>query len=258
MKILIIEDEPYAQQELLRLMKKTERAFELLDLIDSVEDSIRWFNNNTHPDLVFLDIQLADGLSFDIFRDIKLKSAVIFITAFDEFAIKAFELNSIDYLLKPVKIEALESALDKFDKIKRDLSPQNAGIKEEQLQEVIKLMSSKNYKSRILIKLGDQIKSIDINDIAYFKADDNIVFVFKNDGSKYIVDNTLEQLEGTLDPMRFFRLNRTFIASFPSIKKVSKYFNSRLLIEIEPREEEEAAVLISRAKAKEFVEWLDQ
>ena len=256
MKIVIVEDEPFAQQELLRLIKKTGREFELLALIDSVEDSINWFSKNPHPDLVFLDIQLGDGVSFDIFSDIELKSAVIFTTAYDEFAIRAFELNSIDYLLKPVKIEALEAAINKFEKMKRNMSSENAGFNEEQLQQVIKLMSSKNYKNRFLIRLGDQIKSIDINDIAYFKADDNVVFLLAKDGHKYIIDNTLEQLEGMLDPGRFFRLNRTYIVAFSSIKKVSKYFNSRLLVELEPQAEEQ--VLVSRARAKALLEWLDQ
>jgi len=256
MKIVIVEDEPFAQQELLRLIKKTGREFKLLAVIDSVEDSINWFSKNIHPDLVFLDIQLADGLSFDIFSEIELKSAVIFTTAYDEFAIRAFKLNSIDYLLKPVKLEALEAAINKFEKMKRDMSSEKAGFNEEQLQQVIKLMSSKNYKNRFIIRLGDQIKSIDINETAYFKAEDNVVFLLKNDGHKYIIDHTLEQLEDMLDPGKFFRLNRTFVVAFSSIKKVSKYFNSRLLVELEPPEEEK--ILVSRARAKALLEWLDQ
>ncbi len=256
MKIAIIEDEPYAQQELLRLINKSGREFECLALIDSVEDSIQWFSNNEHPDLVFLDIQLADGLSFDIFHEIDLRSAVIFTTAYDEYAIKAFELNSIDYLLKPVKAEALEAALNKFEKMKMDMSSGQSGINEEHLQKVIQLMSAKNYKNRFLIKIGDQIKSISIEEVAYFKAEDNIVFLVGNNGHKYIIEHTLEQVEGMLDPGRFFRLNRSFIVAFSSIKKVSKYFNSRLLVELEPREEEK--VLVSRARAKKFLDWLDQ
>lgn len=256
MKILIVEDEPFAQQELIRLLKKTGKEFELLDTLDSVEDSIEWFSKNIHPDLVFLDIQLADGLSFDIFAEIELKSAVIFTTAYDEFAIRAFELNSIDYLLKPVKLEALESALEKYEKMKKNMAVGQTGFNEEQLQQVINLMSSKNYKSRMLIRVGDQIKSIDMKDVAYFRADDNVVFVHAHDGSKYIVDHTLEQLEGLLDPKSFFRMNRTFMVAFPSIKKVSKYFNSRLLIELMPSTEEQ--VLVSRARAKDFLEWMDQ
>ncbi len=256
MKIVIVEDEPYAQQELLRLLEKSGKDFECLARIDSVEDSIDWFSSNPHPDLVFLDIQLADGLSFDIFNEIELKSAVIFTTAFDEYAIKAFELNSIDYLLKPIKAEALQLALNKYDKMKENMSSGQTGINEKQLQQLIQQMSLKNYKHRFLIRIGEQIKSIDIADTAYFKAEDNVVFLTAKDGHHYIIDNTLEQLDGMLDPGSFFRLNRGYIVSFSSIKKVSKYFNSRLLIELDPPEEEK--VLVSRAKAKEFLEWLDQ
>jgi DNA-binding LytR/AlgR family response regulator len=256
MKIIIVEDEPYAQQELIRLLNKTGRDFEVIKLLDSVEDSIEWFSKNPHPDLVFFDIQLADGLSFDIFSKIDLSSAVIFTTAYDEYAIRAFEVNSIDYLLKPVKTEALEAALGKYEKMKKDMNPDTSGISEEKIQQLLQHFSSKNYKNRFLIKLGDQIKSIDIKDAAYFKAEDNVVFLVSKDGKRHIVENTLEQIEEMLDPKIFFRLNRTFIVAFSSIRKLSKYFNSRLLVELEPPEEEE--VLVSRARAKDFMAWLDK
>ena len=256
MKIVIIEDEPYAQQELLRLIKNTGRPFELLATIDTVEDSVEWFGTHEHPDLVFLDIQLADGLSFDIFRETKLKSAVIFTTAYDEYAIRAFELNSIDYLLKPVKQDALQSALDKFDRMKKDMAVTQPGLSHDQLQELLRLVPGKTYKNRFISRLGEQIKSIDINDIAYFMAEDKVVFLVGKDGRKYIIDHTLEELNSMLDPQKFFRLNRTFFACYGCIKKVSKYFNNRLLVELEPKSEEK--VLVSRARVKEFMEWLDQ
>lgn len=256
MKIVIIEDEPFAQQELLRLIEKTSLDFELLALIDSVEESLEWFNTHPHPDLVFLDIQLADGLSFDIFREIELKSAVIFTTAYDEFAIRAFELNSIDYLLKPVKYEALEAALLKFEKMKRDMTPGKTAIDEQQLKQLLEQMTSKNYKSRFLVRLGDQIRSIEIADTAYFNAEDNVVFLVGNDGHKFIIENTLEQIEGMLDPEKFFRLSRGYIVAYSSIGKVSKYFNSRLLVELKPAAEEK--VLVSRHRVKTFMEWLDR
>jgi DNA-binding LytR/AlgR family response regulator len=256
MKIVIVEDEPYAQQELIRLLEKSGRTFEVLARIDSVEDSIKWFVNNAQPDLVFLDIQLADGLSFEIFKKIELSSAVIFTTAYDEYAIRAFELNSIDYLLKPVKPDALNAALNRYDKMKRDMSGKSSAMDEDQIYQLVKLMSTKQYKNRFMTRIGDQIKSIEISDTAYFKAEDNIVFLVGTDSRRYIIEHTLEQLEGLLDPARFFRLNRAILASFSSIKKVSKYFNSRLLIELEPQEEEK--VLVSRARAKDFMDWLDQ
>lgn len=256
MKIVIVEDEPFARQELIRLLNKTGRNYSLLATIDSVEDSIEWFEANPHPDLVFLDIQLADGLSFDIFNSIDLRSAVIFTTAYDAYAIKAFKLNSIDYLLKPVKSDALENALSKYDRMKRDLSGEGVMLGEGKLEKLMQMMGPKNYKNRFLIKIGDQIKSVEATNIAYFKAEDNVVIIVLKDGNKYIIDQTLEQLEEVLDPDSFFRLNRAYIAAIKAILKVSKYFNSRLLIELNPDPEEQ--VLVSRARVKEFIEWLDQ
>jgi len=256
MKIVIVEDEPYAQQELIRLLENSGRETEILARIDSVEDSIEWFSSNDHPELVFLDIQLADGLSFDIFKEIRLRSAVIFTTAYDEYAIRAFELNSIDYLLKPVKTEALEAALQKFEHMKAALGKKEDQISEDNLRKVMDMMTGKTYKNRFVTKIGDQIKSIPIEETAYFMADDNIVFLVSKDGRRHIVEYTLEQMGDMLDPSKFFRLNRTFIAEVSSIKKVSKYFNSRLVVELDPEADEQ--VLVSRAKAKEFMTWLDQ
>lgn len=256
MKIVIVEDEPFARQELIRLLNKTGRKYELLATMDSVEDSVEWFEANPHPDLVFLDIQLADGLSFDIFNSIDLRSAVIFTTAYDAYAIKAFQLNSIDYLLKPVKSDALENALAKYDKMKRDLSGEGVKLNEGKLEKLMQMMGARNYKNRFLIKIGDQIKSVETSEIAYFRAEDNVVFVVLKNGNKYIIDQTLEQLDEVLDPDTFFRLNRAYIAGIKAIIKVSKYFNSRLLIELNPGSEDQ--VLVSRARVKEFLEWLDQ
>ena len=256
MKIVIVEDEPYAQQELIRLLERSGREVELLARIDSVEESIEWFSENTHPDLVFLDIQLADGISFDIFSEIELRSAVIFTTAFDEYAIRAFKLNSIDYLLKPVKFEALEAALDKYEKMKADMGAKKERISEDSLRKVMEMMSGKTYKNRFLTKVGEQIKSVSIEDTAYFRADDNIVFLISKDGHKHIIEHTLEQLEGMLEPGRFYRLNRTFITEVSSIKKVSRYFNSRLLVELTPPATDK--LLVSRVRVPDFMKWMDQ
>lgn len=256
MKIVIVEDEAYAKQELLRLLKNTGKDFELLKSIDSVEESIKWFSNNTHPDLVFLDIQLADGKSFDIFREISLRSAVIFTTAYDEYAIRAFELNSIDYLLKPIKQEALNAALGKFERMRKEMSAGGSTWSEDKLQKILELMPARQYKSRFVSRLGDQIRSINVDEIAYFKAEDKLVFLVGADTRRYIIDHTLEELEDMLDPNKFFRLNRTFCTSFRAIIKVSKYFNNRLLIDLEPGDEEK--VLVSRARVKDFIDWLER
>lgn len=256
MKILIIEDEPFAQQELQRLLRQAGVEFELLACLDTVEDSVEWFRENPPPDLVFLDIQLADGLSFDIFKHVKLGSPVIFTTAFDEYAIKAFKLNSIDYLLKPIKPQDLKEALDKLDGLRSQFKGEAGGVDEEQIRKVVSMLSGETYKSRFLVKLGDQILAIDIEKIAYFMAEENVVFLVENSGKRYIIDHTLEKLETLVDPSRFFRLNRGYLAEIRSIRKVNKYFNSRLSIDLEPGTDDR--VLVSRKRVQAFLEWLEK
>jgi DNA-binding LytR/AlgR family response regulator len=255
MKILIIEDEPFAQQELQRLLRQAGVEFELLACLDTVEDSVEWIRENPPPDLVFLDIQLADGLSFDIFNKVKLKSPVIFTTAYDEYAIRAFKLNSIDYLLKPIKLDELKEALEKLDSLKSQFSMKAGGVNEEQIRKVVSMLSGDKYKSRFLVKLGDQIITVDAEKVAYFKAEENVVFLVESSGKRYIIDHTLESLENNVDPSRFFRLNRGYLAEIRSIKKVNRYFNSRLSIDLEPAPGER--VLVSRKRVSAFLEWLE-
>jgi len=253
MKILIIEDEPFARTELIRLLKATGREFTLLDEIDTVEDSIKWLKTHSQPELVFLDIQLADGLSFEIFRQVNVSSPVIFTTAYDEYAIKAFMVNSIDYLLKPVGQEALETALRKLDDLRSVLSPVKPWIESTQMENFLRLMK-RDYKSRILLKTGDQIRSVETEEIAYFYAEDDVVFAMQKNKSRSIVDYTLNQLEAELDPKHFYRLTRGCIARISAVKKVSKYFNSRLIVELDPPMEEK--LFVSRVNVPEFLKWL--
>jgi len=252
MKILIIEDEPLAQTELLRLLKKSGYEFQVEAMLDSVEDSVEWFRSNPEPDLVFLDIQLSDGISFEIFRKVKIKAPVIFTTAFDEYAIQAFRLNSIDYLLKPIELDALSAALDKLEAMKKNLAA-SPMLDENILIDLLQLQR-KEYKTRFVAKVGEQIKSIMIEDISYFYAEDNLVFVKCAKDERYILDHTLEQLEKDVDPKEFFRLNRTYLARINAISKVSKYFNSRLLITLDPPSEEK--ILVSRVRVPDFMEWM--
>jgi two-component system, LytTR family, response regulator LytT len=259
MKILIIEDEPFARAELVRLLKATERPFTILDQIDSVEESVAWLKTHPAPELIFLDIQLADGISFDIFRQVTVSSPVIFTTAYDEYAIRAFQLNSIDYLLKPIQPQALDNALLKLEKLQQVFSvpqvqPQPA-LDSVKLESLLKMMS-KEYKSRILLKVGDQLRSVEMSEVAYFYAEDDVVFAMLKDKKRYIVDYTLNQLETQLDPEKFFRLTRGCIAHVSSVKKVSKYFNSRLAVELDPPTEEK--LLVSRVNVPEFMKWLDR
>jgi two-component system, LytTR family, response regulator LytT len=255
MKILIIEDEPFARAELIRLLKETGRDFQLLDEIDTVRDSVAWLRSHSQPDLIFLDIQLADGLSFDIFRQVSVSSPVIFTTAYDEYAIKAFQVNSIDYLLKPVKMEALESALRKLDGMRAILGTQQS-FPDPKLMESLLRMVNRTYKTRLLLKTGDQIRSVEIEEVAYFYAEEDVVFAMLRNKSRAIVDYTLNQLENELDPKLFHRITRGCIARITAIKKVSKYFNSRLLVELDPPTEEK--LLVSRVNVPEVMRWLGE
>jgi DNA-binding LytR/AlgR family response regulator len=253
MKILIIEDEPFARVELIRLMKATGREFTLLDQIDTVADSVRWLKTHDQPDLIFLDIQLADGLSFEIFRQVHVTSPVIFTTAYDEYAIKAFQVNSIDYLLKPVSPDALEIALRKLDDLRTVLNPVKPRLESAQMENLLRMMA-REYKTRILLRTGDNIRSVDMEEVAYFYAEDDVVFAMLKNKNRSIVDYTLNQLEAELDPKHFHRLTRGCLARITAIKKVSKYFNSRLLVELEPPMEEKQ--LVSRVNVPDFLKWL--
>lgn len=258
MKVLIIEDEPFAQKELKRLLDVVEGKFEVLDMLDTVEDSVEWLRNNPAPDLIFLDIQLADGVSFDIFRKVKVESPVIFTTAYDEYAIRAFQLNSIDYLLKPIKMNDLMRAINKLENLKSQFGSgedENVNITKNQLENLLNL-GKKEYKSRFVAKVGDQIKHIPVEDIAYFFAEDNVVFLITGSNARYIIDYSIEEIAALVDPQNFFRLNRAFVAQINAIDKVYKYLNSRLKIELKPESEKE--VIISRAKVPEFMEWMDR
>lgn len=255
MKILIIEDEPFARAELIRLLNSTGREFTILEQIDTIEDSVEWLRSHLQPELIFLDIQLADGLSFEIFRQVSVSSPVIFTTAFNEYAIKAFQLNSIDYLLKPIGQDALENALRKLDEMRTVLSPQKPWLEQEQLENLLKAMS-RQYKTRILLKTGDNIKSVEMIEVAYFYAEDDVVFAMLKNKNRSILDFTLNQLETELDPKHFHRLTRGCIARINSIKKVSKYFNSRLIVELDPPAEDK--IIISRVNVPEVLRWLGE
>jgi len=258
MKILIIEDEPFAQQELTRMLNSLQIKFEVLAMIDTVEDAVDWLKNNPAPELIFLDIQLADGLSFDIFRQVEVQSPVIFTTAYDEYAIRAFQLNSIDYLLKPIKMGDLMKAFNKLDSMKSQmLAGEKVGlsITRKQLENLLSF-GKKEYKSRFLVKIGDQLKYIPVQDVAYFYAEENVVFVITRKNDRYIIDYSIEEVDGLVDPKDFFRLNRAFVTNIDAIDKVYKHLNSRLKIELKPAIDKE--ILVSRAKVSEFLEWMDR
>lgn len=251
MKVLIIEDEPAAARQLKRMIKSIIPTVHIWDTIDSVEQAIQWFEQNATPDLAFFDIQLSDGLSFDIFKQVNVTCPIIFTTAYDEYAIQAFQVNSIDYLLKPIEPEALERAIKKYEQQK---APTH--INTYQLQQLLASLNSvpNRYKSRFLVKKGQQLLSIAVEDIAYFLSEDKVTFlVVKN--RRYPINYTLDEIERLINKNYFFRLNRKLIVHFKAIQKIHKYFNSKLLVEITPALSEK--IIVSREKATIFKRWLD-
>lgn len=252
MKAVIIEDEPHARVELKRLLSKLNAEIEVVVELDSVADSIAYFSKHTDFDLVFVDIHLADGLSFDIFTTIELNQPVIFTTAYNEFAIQAFDLNSIDYLLKPIEEVKLSKAIEKLKKVTENKSPIN--LTAEKLKAL--LSPKPAYKDRFVIKMGDQFKAIFTRDIAMFEANDNAVYALNNETQRMLVDYKMEEIEKMINPDEFFRINRGAILNIASIQKVHKHFNGRLKIESGLKLEE--PLLVSRLKVDQFLTWMGQ
>ena len=250
MKILIIEDEKPAVRRLTQLITQELPDAQILESIDTVSAAINWFINNSEPDLIFLDIQLADGISFEIFDKVKVTAPIIFCTAFDQYAIKAFKLNSIDYLLKPIDPEELKQALIKFRSCKKETS-----ISLDQIRSLIQ-PTPRTFKKRFLVKLGERIQTIDIQDIAFFFSEDKATLLQTTQGKKYIVDYILDEIEEMVDPTLFFRINRKYISSISAIKDVFTYSNSRLKIHLENCTDND--ILISRERMGAFKGWLGQ
>lgn len=248
MNILIIEDEAPVAKHIKRLMKNIKPEAKVVGPIKGVKNAVGWFRSNPRPDVILCDIQLSDGVSFEIFEQVKVQAPIIFITAYDQYAIRAFKLNSIDYLLKPVDPEELEQAMEKLENRQTEkLSP-----------ELIKRLlhdSKPNHKSRFMIKLGDRIKSIKTDEILYFFSEDKATYLHSKDDKNYIIDYSLTDLEEVLDPLKFFRLNRQYIASIDSIAEVLIYSNSRLKTTLIQCDDD--SILISRNKVEAFKQWMD-
>jgi two-component system response regulator LytT len=251
MLTIIIEDEKPAARLLQRKLEKLDIKVD--NMLHSVEESIAWFSNNEHPDLIFLDIQLSDGLSFEIFEKVAIKSAIIFTTAYDEYALKAFKLNSIDYLLKPIDEDELEIAVTKF-KANLPKIGTNLQIDFEQIKKMFQNPFDKNYKTRFTVKIGQQLKVILIEEIECFYSENKGTYIHTFDNRDYLIDLTLEVLEQELDSKNFFRVNRKFIVPLKSIKEILLYSNSRLKITLPTYKDDE--VIVSREKVQEFKIWI--
>ena len=250
MNVLIIEDEKPAARLLQRKLNKF--GIETNTMLHSVEEAIYWFQNNPHPELIFLDIQLSDGLSFEIFDTIAINSAVIFTTAYDEYALRAFKLNSIDYLLKPIDEDDLEAAIKKFRE--RQPKQQNFSVDFDQIKRMLVNPLEKSYKKRFTVKMGQHLKMINIEDTECFYSENKGTYIHTTDGRNYLLECTLEQLETELDPTQFFRVSRKFIISIKAIKDIVVYTNSRLKIILPTYKEDE--VIVSRERVSDFREWL--
>jgi DNA-binding LytR/AlgR family response regulator len=249
-KVLIIEDEQPAAKRLIKILAEVAPQFEIIHVCDSIESSVHFFKSGIKPDLIFLDVQLGDGVSFEIFKEVEVISPIIFTTAYDEYAIRAFELNSIDYLMKPIHKEALERSVDKFNKLKK--------FQQTDLQVFASLLDKENrdFKLRFLVNVGENLLSVKTSEIAYFYSIDRSTYIVTQSGRNYSVEHSLEKLETLLSPKDFFRINRQFIASFQSIKKITILSKSRIKLILEPASTEE--VFVSNARAHEFRIWLDR
>lgn len=249
MNIIIIEDEKPAARLLQRKVEKL--GLQVNEMLHSVEDAVNWFQNNAHPDLIFLDIQLSDGLSFEIFEVIDIKSAVIFTTAYDEYALRAFKLNSIDYLLKPIDEEDLEVAVKKF---KDRNQPQNLALDFEMIKRMLVNPVEKEFKKRFTVKLGQQLKLIDIQDVECFYSQDKGTYLHTLDNRDYLLEGTLEQLETELNPEDFYRVSRKFIVPLKSIKEIQMHSNSRLKLVLPTYKDDE--VIVARERVSDFKSWI--
>ena len=250
MNIIIIEDEKPAARLLQRKVEKL--GLEVHTLLHSVEESIEWFQNNNHPDLIFLDIQLSDGLSFEIFEQIDIKSAVIFTTAYDEYALRAFKLNSIDYLLKPIDDVDLEIAINKFKNQVQKNTVSNLDF--DMIKKMILGSETKEYKNRFSVKIGQQLKVISIDEVECFYSENKGTYLHTFENRNYLLDATLEQIEEELNPKDFYRVSRKFIVPLKAIKEIQVYSNSRLKVILPSYKEEE--VIVSREKVSDFKSWI--
>ncbi len=249
MKVIIVEDEVLAIEKLERYLLKYDSSIEIIEKLDSISSAVNYFQTDSDFDVVFMDIQLTDGLSFEIFNQLTIKKPIIFITAFDEYAIDAFKVNSIDYILKPITFTDISKAMSKLE------SMQNLFASKEVLSKVVNDIAKKKTKDRFLVRLGNHIHSIKINEIALFYAEGRTVHLITLPNKKFIVDFKLEELTALLEPSMFYRVNRSFIININAIKDVIVYSNSRL--KISPIINLEKEIIVSREKVAIFKNWFE-
>jgi len=254
-KIILIEDEPYNLRLLQEMIKKLRPGWEVVNTFESVKSSVHWLRKNPHPNLFFMDIQLADGLCFSIFDQVKIKSMVIFTTAYDNYAIRAFKVNSIDYLLKPFKEKDLQAAIEKFENFKKLAGEDNINEDYSEILEAIRSGEEK-YRKRFLVSKGAAFYKLPVEDIAYFFSENRITTAVTFNLQNHVVDFSLEALEEQLDPETFFRANRQVMINIQAIEKIENYFGGKLKVRLNPPFVNE--VVVSRLKAMDLKDWVGQ
>ena len=250
MKALLIEDEPYAVQQVQSLLAETAPDINLIAVLDSIQSTVEWFSDNPPPDLVFMDVHLADGSCFEIFTHIHIDAPVVFITAYDQYAMDAFRVNGLDYLLKPLKKKDLDRSLERFYALK---SKKTGPVDYDRIAREV-LQSTGQYQKRLLIRYGQKITIVDISDVAYFFAESKDTIICTFDKRHYPADQNLEQLQKILSPKEFFRVNRKFVVNVRAINSMTSYSRSRIKLHLDPPYEED--VIVSTDKTPGFKSWL--
>lgn len=257
MKILIVEDEELAVKKIRKTLASVDTTAEVAGVTDSIRATVEWLENNPSPDLILMDIELSDGQSFEIFNRVKVTSAVVFTTSYDEFALKAFKVNSIDYLLKPVQKEDLDAALQKYRQLKDHYASTSAAPQvnmDSLARELYQKLQQKEYRKRFLVKNAQKLVSIEVEDIAYFFSDGRLNFFKTFDNKKFVVDYTMDELEDMLNPGSYFRISRSFYISVNSVAQIHEYFGNRLMLHLKPEVDKEA--IVSREKVADFKKWM--
>lgn len=252
MKVVIIEDEPHAAARLEKLITEIVPSAMVIEKLDTVKSAVQWFKSNKHPDLLLVDVQLADGISFDIFQQCQVHSPIIFTTAYDQYAMKAFKLNSIDYILKPVDKDELAAAVNKMRNVS---ATREDGSLMQNINSAFEMLLKK-YKTRFVVKVGEHLRTIEVSDIRFFFSQDKTTFAATKENRNVILDYSMDQLEGLLDPREFFRINRKYIVRSASIQDIITYTNSRLKIQLKGSDDND--IIVARERVQEFREWLDQ
>jgi two-component system, LytTR family, response regulator LytT len=264
MNVLIVEDEDLAVRKLQKLVQEVDPTLKVVGVTASIEDTVDWLQgrqpetSEPYPDLIFMDIELADGQSFEIFERVDVRSTVIFTTSYDEYALQAFKVNSIDYLLKPIQREDLQRSLKKFHDLRlynqQHEAPPQAFNLDKLLREFQAQQQPKDYRKRFLVRQGQRLLSVEVQDIAYFYTDERFSFFRTHTNQKFLVDYTLDELADALDPSQFFRINRGIIVTHGSVEQMQPYFGNRLALTLKPIFEKEA--IVSREKVSDFKIWM--